>query len=433
MRAPTQTPVDDVLLFRKVTLRILPILLLSYVIAYIDRVSIGFAKLQMLSDLHFSESVYGLGAGIFFLGFILFEIPSNLLLYRVGARRWIARIMVTWGVISILIMGVASPAGFYALRFSLGVAEAGFFPGVIYYLTRWFPQDRRARTFSLFTMGAAVGGIVVGPLSGWMMGQFENVGGLHNWQWLFLLQGLPAVAIGIALLALLAERPDTAPWLSAPERARIAVLLAADEHVVSKAGSVSRALSQPRTWLLGFVMAAVNLGIYAGVFWTPSILKVSGIGGYAAIGVLSALPYALSMLVMFGLGRSSDLLGERRWHIALSCLAAATGLALSGAFVKSPVLSVAGLMFSTAMFIGLTPLLWALASQFFTGKAAAVGFALLNVFGALGGFFGPYLMGLSQAHSGSTALAAYVVCGCACMAAVMIVALTGTTRASSRN
>lgn len=414
----------DAALFRRVTLHILPILLLSYVIAYIDRVSIGIAKLKMLSDLNFSDAVYGFGAGVFFLGFTLFEIPSNLVLHRVGARVWIARIMVTWGVITILTMFVSSPLSFYALRFLLGAAEAGFVPGAIYYLTRWYPQARQGRIFSSLIVGAPIGGILVGPLSGWMMASLDGVAGLHNWQWLFLLQGLPAVAMGIVVLTMLVERPEDASWLSPAQKARISALIAADAARAPRAPDVGSALREPRIWLIGLVMVAVNLGIYAGVFWTPTMIKAAGVVDFQAIGPLSALPYVGAMIAMIGLGRSSDRVGERRWHIAFACLVAAGGLVVSGAFIHDGTTAAGGIMLSTAMLIGLTPVVWALASQFITGKAAAVGFALINVLGAVGGFLGPFLMGLAQDYTGNTAVTAYLIAGCTCIAAVIVIAAT---------
>ncbi|HUX74135.1 MAG TPA: MFS transporter [Steroidobacteraceae bacterium] len=417
---PAPAKVDGDKLFAKISRRLLPILFVCYVIAYVDRVNIGFAKLQMMSDLHFIAEIYGFGAGVFFLAFIIFEVPSNLLLYRLGARVWIARIMVTWGIVSILMLFVKTPWSFYGLRFLLGAAEAGFLPGLIYYLTQWYPQERQGRIFSILILGAAAGGILVGPVSGWIMGRLNDFGGLRNWQWLFLIQGLPAVIMGGLLFRLLDDGPRTAVWLLPAERDYLAELLSSERAAQAPKGDIKAALREPKVWLLGIVMVVLNLGIYACVFWTPTIIKAAGFASYRAIGWLSMLPYIGAGLVLIGLGWSSDFFRERRWHIVGACLVGAAGLLVSGAGLSIPIMAIGGLVASTAVFIGVTPLIWALATTFITGPAAVVGFAIINALAAVGAFLGPSLMGLAQTYTGSISITFYVIAALTIAAGVVI-------------
>lgn len=421
---------EEDLLFRKVTRRLLPILFLSYIVAYIDRINIGFAKLQMLDDLHFSAAVYGLGSGIFFIGFLLFEIPSNLILYRVGARLWIARIMVTWGVISMLTLFVKTPTMFYVMRFLLGAAEAGFLPGVVYFLTQWYPRRRQGRIIAVLITAAAVGGIVVGPLSGWIMDAFSNVGALRNWQWLFLLQGFPAVLVGVLLWRVLDNTPQEAAWLTNDERMQLLAIVDADRAAPHQRARIADALRESKVWLLGAVLVALNLGIYAVVFWTPTIIKSAGFTHYSAIGLISAIPYAGAGIAMIALGRSSDHFRERRWHIAGACVAGAIGLLISIGFAgtASPWPSIAGVVLSTSAFIGATPLVWALASNFMKDRAAAAGFALMNALAALGGLFGPTLMGLAQDLTGSTEVSMLGIAACAVAGSFLVLVLPSPRR-----
>lgn len=409
----------------------MPILFVSYVIAYVDRVNIGFAKLQMLNDLGFSAAVYGLGAGIFFIGFMLFEMPSNLILYKVGARLWIARIMVTWGLISVLTMYVKTPTAFYAMRFLLGVAEAGFVPGVVYYLTQWYPQKRQGRIMSTLIAAAAVGGILVGPLSGYIMDRFDNVYSMHNWQWLFLLQGSPAVLLGILVWCYLEDSPKTANWLSDEEKELHFKILQADKSPAHQKSKISEVLREKKLWLISAVLVAINIGIYSVVFWTPTIIKSSGVQSYNAIGWISAIPYTATAIAMLAMGRSSDFFQDRRWHIAIACFAGAAGLVGSVYFASSPVLAIASVALATAAFIASTPLIWALGSTFMSERAAAVGFALMNALAAIGGFSGPYLMGIAQDLTGSTTVSVLGIAGCA-VAGSLLVLLFPPLRPSER-
>ncbi|MFJ9993556.1 MFS transporter [Pseudomonas putida] len=399
-----QEEASDKALFLRIMLRIMPILFIGYIIAYIDRVNVGFAKLQMLDDLNFSAAVYGFGSGIFFLGFILFEIPSNLILHRVGARVWLARIMLTWGIIAIATLFVQTPLQFYISRFLLGAAEAGFVPGAVYYLSLWFPPNRRGRVFSILITATAVGGIVVGPLCGWIMEHFAQSQTLRNWQWLFLLQGLPALVFAVVFWRLLPEHPDKVDWLSRGERERLAQLNDNRQQQQSGHERIGQVLSQANVWLLAVTLLSVNLGIYSAVFWAPTIIKESGIDDLATIGYVSALPYIAAALFMLVLGRSSDRFQERRWHIASSSVIAAIGLLLV-ASEGEPMLRIGGVILATGAFIGTTPLIWATAGNYMSGRGAAVGLAMMNTIAALGGLFGPYLMGLAKDLTGSTNLA----------------------------
>lgn len=411
-------------LYRKITWRLMPMLFICYIIAYIDRVNISFAKLQMLDDLHFSAAAYGLGAGIFFIGFFIFELPSNLLLYRYGARLWIARIMVTWGLLCSCMMLVRTPGEFYVLRFLFGAAEAGFLPGVVYYLAQWFPRERHGRIMSLLITGAVVGGMVGGPFSGAVMSMFMDVGGLRNWQWLFLLTGIPAVMLGVAFYFLMPDRPSELKSLDHRERTLLESGLATDsataEHRSSK---IIDALRGSKIWLLGSLALVVNLAIYGIVFWTPTIIQEAGFTSYSAIGLISALPYLAAGLLMLLLGYSSDHWRERRWHIALACIAGALGMFMSVEYKAVPLISILGVIAATAGFIGATPLIWAIASDFIKDKAAAAGFAIINSMGAIGGFAGPYLMGVVQERTASTDIAMYAMVAFAVFGSLIVLCL----------
>ncbi|MFI0848404.1 MFS transporter [Mesorhizobium sp. IMUNJ 23232] len=409
-------------LFRKITWKIIPLLFVGYVIAYIDRVNIGFAKLQMMDDLQFSAAAYGLGAGIFFLGFIVVEIPSNLILYRIGARAWLARIMITWGVITILMMFVKTPASFYLLRFLLGVAEAGFFPGVIYYLTLWYPENRRGRVFSVFAAGSAIGGFIVGPLSGWIMSHLNDVAHLRGWQWLFLLQGIPAILLGGLLFLRLSDGPSSAKWLSAEERAKLSEQVGAKAVAGHAHSSVWTVFQDGRVWLLGLILGAANLGIYLGVFWMPTIIRDAGFQDLQTVGFLSSIAYLIAAAAMYALGRSSDYVGDRKWHIATILVIGAIALTVSPLFHQVAFVGMSGVIIATALLIGITPLLWAHASSFIDGKIAAAGFALINVCAGVAAFLGPYIMGLSEQYLGSTDLVFYGIATACVIAAVLLVA-----------
>ena len=380
-------------IYRKVTWRLIPFLFLCYVLAFLDRVNVGFAKLSMLADLGFSDSVYGLGAGIFFLGYFLFEVPSNLLLEKLGARIWIARIMITWGLISAAMMFVRTPGMFYFMRFMLGVAEAGFFPGIILYLTYWYPAWRRGRIIALFMMAVPVAGAVGSPLSGWILHTFQGVHGWAGWQWLFLLEGLPSVLVGISVLFYLRDGISQAEWLSPGEKAVLQSNLDAAPRQEKQRMPFKQMLLNPRLLCLSLIYFCISMGLYGAVsFWLPQLVKNSGYGNPLHIGFLTAVPYLCSIPAMWWLSRSSDRTGERRWHFACSAFCGGAGLLLSVVYGGQPVGAIASLSLASAGILAALPIFWSLTTSSLTGAAAA-GIALINSIGGLAGFIGPYLMG----------------------------------------
>lgn len=393
--APARTAVA------RVTRRLIPFLFLLYNLAFLDRVNVGFAALEMNQALGFGPAVYGLGAGVFFLGYCLFEVPSNLILYRTGARVWIARIMVTWGVTASAMMLVRTPGSFYLLRFLLGVAEAGFFPGIIFYLTHWYPARERARAYSWFLAAIPLSGIVGGPLSGALLGLDGRLG-LHGWQWLFLLEGIPSVVVGFLVLALLPERPGDAPWLAADEKAWLERTLAAEraEAVAAHGGSLRGALASPRLWWLGLVYFLIVAGLYAFSLWLPQLVKASGRLSNLEVGAITAVPYLVAAAGMVLVGASSDRSGERHLHLAVPALAGAAGF-VAVALLRTPAPLVAGLSVAAFGLLACLGPFWALPTAFLKERAGAAGIALINSMGALGGFVGPYLLGVVKDRTGS--------------------------------
>ncbi len=375
--------------------RLLPFLFLLYVVSYLDRINVGFASLQMNRALQFSSVTYSLGAGIFFLSYTLFEIPSNVVLARVGARLWIARIMITWGIVSASMMFVRSARAFYVLRFLLGAAEAGFFPGIIYSLTRWFPRRERARAIAGFMTAVVVAGIVGGPVSGVLL-SLDGTGGLAGWQWLFVVEGVPAVILGLLVLRLLPEHPSEASWLT-PDQQRALTSRLAEESAELRGGvhTVAGAIASARVWLLAAAYFTIPVALYAMGFWMPQIIRNASGTSDLTVGLLTAIPYAVAAVGMVVLGAHSDRTGERRWHIALAAIAGGAAFAISG-LTQGPVGSIAAL--SVAM-LGLASMLgpfWAFATSFLDGIGAAAGIALVNSVGNIGGFVGPNIIGYVQ-------------------------------------
>jgi ACS family tartrate transporter-like MFS transporter len=375
----------------KVRRRLVPFLFLCYIFAYLDRINVGFAALQMNEALGLSAAVYGFGAGIFFVGYTVFEVPSNIILARVGARKWIARIMITWGLVSAAMMFVRDAPSFYALRFALGVAEAGFFPGIIYYLTGWVPARERARTIAAFMTAVVTAGIVGGPVSGALL-MLDGAWGLAGWQWMFLLEGLPAAALGVVVLVVLKERPEEVSWLTPLEREALMEALRSEAAGAGRVQAIGHTLRHPWTWLLAGVYFVVPVALYAFGFFLPQIIRETFAGTPLQIGVISALPYLAGAAGMVVAARHSDASAERRWHIALA--ATASGAAFAGAaFVQG--LAPSMLLLSVAM-LGLASMFgpfWTLATSFVGGAGAAAGIALINSVGNVGGFVGPYLVG----------------------------------------
>ncbi len=413
--------------YRKVAWRLLPFLFLCYVVAYLDRVNVGFAKLQMMSDLKFSETAYGLGAGIFFIGYFLFEIPSNLILHRTGARRWIARIMITWGVLSAGTMFVTSETMFYIVRFLLGAAEAGFFPGIILYLTYWFPAQQRGRIVALFMTAIAMSGVIGGPLSGWIMSELNGVNGWSGWQWLFLLEGVPSVVMGIAVLFYLDDSIRSAAWLSREEQDLLERNIAADQKTQAHM-SVGQTLRDPRVLLLAALYFCFIMGLYGVSFWLPQLIKGLGVTSLMSIGLLSAIPYGVAAMAMVWVGRSSDTRGERRMHLVVPALLAALGLALAGQFSGQPVLGMLALTLGTAGVLSVLPVFWTLPTALLGGAGAAAGIALINSVGNLAGFVSPFMVGAIKDATGSTTLAMWVLAASMLLGAVLAVLATRGSR-----
>ncbi|WP_233889743.1 MFS transporter [Paraburkholderia flagellata] len=408
--------------YRKVAWRLTPLLLLCYVVAYLDRVNVGFAKLQMAADLQLSDAVYGFGAGVFFLGYFLFEVPSNLILHRVGARVWIARIMITWGVVSVLTMFVRTPGMFFLMRFLLGVAEAGFFPGVILYLTYWYPASRRGMTTAWLVTAVALSGLIGGPLSGWLLTALDGVNQWHGWQWLFLVEGLPSVLIGFLVLGKLDERIETARWLSDDEKSLLLDNLRADAE--AKTHTSARALfANPRVWLISLIHFLFVMGLYGVGFWLPTLIKSTGVADALTIGLLSAIPFGAAVVVMLAAAKHADIRRERRRHVAGAALAGALGLLLAVLWADHTALAMCALTLATAGIITTLPLFWCLPTAFLGGAAAAAGIAFINAIGNLAGFLGPYAVGWLKEATHSSAPAMYLLAACMALGAVLALAL----------
>jgi D-galactonate transporter len=387
--------------YAKVMWRLLPFLFFCYLCAYLDRINVSFAKLQMLQDLGMSDAVYGLGAGIFFVGYLLFEVPSNLVLLKVGARRWIARIMVTWGLISAGMMFVESPTVFYVMRFLLGVAEAGFFPAILLYLTYWFPASRRSKVTALFMTGIPMSGVLGGPLSGWIMHSLSGVHGLAGWQWLFVLEGLPTAVIGVVAFFYLDDKVADARWLTEDQKAVIEEDLRV-EATHHKLHSLRDGLASPRVVLLSAIYFFFTMGLYGVSFWLPSLVKASGVSNPLDIGLLSAVPYAAAAIAMVTVGRSSDKHGERRWHLALPGVIGAIALCFSVVYAQSTALAMIALTIGTMGVMTTISQFWTVPPAVLQGAAAAGGIALANSVGSISGVISPYVIGWLQTTTGST-------------------------------
>ena len=415
--------------YSKVTWRLLPLLFACYVVASLDRVNVGFAKLQILSDLKLSQTVYGLGAGVFFIGYFIFEVPSNIILHKVGARRWIARIMVTWGILSSLTMFVASPLQFYTMRFLLGVAEAGFFPGIILYLTYWYPARRRARITALFMTGIPVSGVIGGPLSGWIMQTFAGVNNWKGWQWLFALEGLPSVLLAITVLYFLDDNIRSAKWLTESDKVALEEAVAVDA-IATKDPPLATVLRDRRLWILSLIYFCLVMGNYGVSFWLPTLIKATGVKSPMDIGLLTTIPNATAAVAMVFAGRSADKRNERRWHVAIPALFGGVGLAASAQYGNSTVIAMIALTVATAGILSTLALFWSLPTSVFGGAAAAAGIAFVNSIGNLAGFVSPYLVGFIADHTGSTK---WGMCALACCLVVgALLTVTAVPAASSR-
>jgi D-galactonate transporter len=422
--AATETPVLSAQdsLYRRIAWRILPILLICYIVAYVDRINVGFAKLQMIGDLKFSEGVYGFGAGIFFLGYFLFEVPSNLILHKVGARVWICRVLVTWGIISGCTALVHTPFEFYAMRFLLGVAESGFFPGMILYLTYWFPSHRRARVVAILLTGSAISGIVGGPISGFILRYFAGVLGVAGWQWLFVLEAIPAVVLGVVVLCSFDDRVADAKWLTAEDKAVVVAEISEEASTKTHHTTLS-VFTSARIWLMGTIYFGIEMGSYAIGFWLPTMIRQTGVKDSFDIGLRTMVPYSVALVSMIWVGRHSDKTRERRWHVAVPCIVAAVGFALCTLGNGNPLLVMLGMNLAVAGVVTAVPMFWALPTSFLGGTAAAAGIALVNCTGNLGGFFSPAIVGHLKTMTGTLNSGLYLVAGCMLAAAILIIAL----------
>lgn len=395
--------------YRKIAFRLMPFLMLCYFCAYLDRVNVGFAKLQMMSDLQFSEAVYGLGAGIFFIGYFLCEVPSNIVLHKVGARRWIARIMITWGILSGCFAFVQTEWQFYTLRFLLGVAEAGLAPGLLLYLTYWFPSYRRARMTVLWFIAIPISGMIGGPLSGLIMDRMSGVHGWFGWQWMFLIEAIPTVLVGLLVLAVLKDSVQDANWLTQDEKNLVKQELAQDNQHKEGHASVKEFIADKRLWLLAGIYFCVVMGQYAITFWLPTLIRNSGISDNWHIGLLTSLPYMCAIVVMILAGRSGDHFQERRWHLIIPMCAGALALTFATLFASNLTLSLICLCIAASGVLTASSLFWMLPTNFLGGVSAAAGIAAVNSFANLAGFCSPYLIGWVTTNTGSNAIGMFLI------------------------
>jgi D-galactonate transporter len=410
-------------MYGKVTARIVPFLFICYLAAYLDRVNVGFAKLQMLNELKFSETTYGLGAGIFFLGYVLFEVPSNVIMHKVGARLWIARIMITWGLISGAMAFVATPLSFYILRFLLGVAEAGFIPGVLLYLTYWYPASRRGRITAIFLAAIPMSSIIGGPLSGLILYSLSGAQGYSGWQWLFLVETIPSLILGIVTLIYLDDRVASVKWLTAEEKSVIAANIARDEQGKEEFSHLADAFKSGRVWLLGVIYFTIASGIYIISFWLPTLIKQTGVSSPLSIGLLTAVPYIAAMIAMVATNSHADRMRERRWHTVIPMLLTGVGLVVTATGGQNVLLAMVGLTLAAASVSSCQASFWTLPAAFLSGAAAAAGIALVNSIGNIGGFASTFVVGWMKDVTGSTASSLYLFAGLLVVASALLLTI----------
>ena len=415
---------------RRISWRIVPFIMLLYFIAYIDRVNLGFAALTMKADLGLSASVFGFAAGIFFWGYFLFEVPSNIVLHKLGARLWIARVMVTWGLISGAMAFVEGPTSFYVMRFLLGAAEAGFFPGIILYLSYWFPARRRAGVTALFMAAAPISTAIGSPISAALL-DMHGVMGLAGWQWIFIIEAIPALILGVIVFFYMTDKPEQAKWLPDDERAWLVDVMQREAAGISKGAGhgVLSGLTNPRVLALALVYFGTSAGLYTLGIWAPQMIKQLGVSSMT-VGVLNAIPPIVSVVAMVLWSRHSDRTNERTWHVVLACSAAAIGL-----WVAAASNSMVGLIAALTMVnIGIScakPPLWSMPTLFLSGSAAATGIATINSIGNLGGFAGPAMIGWIKDQTGSFAGGLHFVAGLLVLSAVLTLILARTQKSAS--
>jgi len=398
--------------YSKVDWRLIPFLFLCYILAYLDRINIGFAKLQMLKDLSLSDAAFGVGAGIFFIGYFIFEVPSNILLKKFGARTWIARIMISWGIISSAMMFVRNEWMFYGIRFLLGIAEAGFFPGIIFYLTLWYPSRLRSTRTALFVSAIAVSGVLGNPISGLILDALSGKLGLPGWKWLFLVEGIPSILVGFWVFFYLDSSISESKWLTPDEKALLTRNIQS-EDLYKHEVRVIDAFKSGRIYALCAIYFTLMIGLYGISFWLPTIVKAFSVNGYFGVGLITAIPYAVAVVGMVLLSRSSDRTGERRLHYVINVTIGAVGLVLSGIFAGHPVIAIIFLSIGTLGVIGSMPIFWPVPSAFIAGTAAAAGIGIVNSVGNLGGYIGPnvpvWFKLISQDPSGSLYVIAVIL------------------------
>jgi sugar phosphate permease len=425
-QSPTTQSEDAV--YRKVTLRLMPFLFLCYVLAYVDRVNVGFAKLQMQQALGMSDSVYGFGAGVFFIGYFLFEVPANMIMMRIGARRWIGPIMAAWGIVSACTLLVRGSLSFYALRFLLGIVESGFFPGVILYLTYWYTQKHRARMVALFMSAVPVSGIVAGPVSGWILDKMNGAGHLAAWQWLFLVEGIPSIIVGLVTLRFLCDGPSKAAWLSRDERELVLLRLQEEETQKSKASQSMRHLADAfrslPVWLLGFAYFGITAGNYGITFWLPQVIKDSITRNYSSIGLISAIPWFASAVSMIVFAHHSDKTGERRRHMMMAAVIGTIAFASSAIPGLPGAWCIAALAVAASALMCQVAVFWSLPTAILAGSAAAAGIAWINSLGNLAGQASPYAVGVIRDHTHSMIPALLFLAFMQLMTAILILIVT---------
>lgn len=423
MNATTnQAELDAV--YHKITRRIIPILILGYIAAYLDRSNIGFARVQMLGDLGFTELVYGFGAGLFYLGYSAFEVPSNLLMKKVGARLTFARIMILWGLVSACFAFVTTATQFGVLRFLLGAAEAGFFPGVLLYITFWIPSERRARFTAYFMSALVLSGLIGGPISGLIMAGMEGVGGMRGWQWLFIVEAMPSVILGICVLLYLTDTPEQAKWLSDEEKALVCEDLARDSASRQSETKVSHTLKEAFLDYRIYVLASMAIALVSGIgglsFWLPTILHDAGIENLVTLGILAGVPYLIALGVQQWVAHHSDKTGERRWHVGICAFVCAIAWFLLPSFAEQPWISLVLLVFACAGAFGATGPFWTMPSGFLSGTAAAGGIALVSTMGAMFAILSPTIVGWATDQTGTLAAGQYYYGSLFLLAAIIL-------------
>ncbi|MFF7708541.1 MFS transporter [Pseudomonas sp. NPDC007930] len=401
---------QELALIRRITFKLIPFLVLLYLVAYIDRSAVGFAKLHMSADVGLGDAAYGMGAGLFFIGYFLLEVPSNLWLERFGARRWFARILITWGAITCAMALIQGPTSFYVLRFLLGAAEAGFFPGVLYYITQWYPVRHRGKIMGLFILSQPIAMMITGPLSGALLG-LEGAAGLHGWQWLFITIGLPAMLLAWPTLRYLPDGPQQVKWLSPEEKTWLGAELARDLNTYGQTrhGNPLHALKDRRVLLLALFYLPVTLSIYGLGLWLPTLIKQFG-GSDLTTGFVAAVPYVFGIVGLLIVPRSSDRFNDRYGHLAGLYVLGALGL-FGAAWFAAPLWQLAALCAVAFSLFSCTAVFWTLPGRFFAGASAAAGIALINSVGNLGGYIGPFVIGALKEYTGQLSSGLYFLAG----------------------